>query len=114
MIVTLKNASDSNGKEFKGFMIQARVMADDSPVGTWKLPSLSDQLVQTVCPDDVRKPTSGYYNVYNNNYAYLLQTAATHIDGSQKTSITLSWKAPPAGTGAIRFRYVASWLCITI
>ena len=32
------------------------------------------------------------------------QTAATHINNNEKNSVTLSWTAPPAGTGAIRFR----------
>ena len=34
-----------------------------------------------------------------------MQTAATHTDNDGKTSIVLTWMAPPAGTGAIRFRY---------
>ena len=33
-----------------------------------------------------------------------LQTAATHINGTDKAFVILGWIAPPAGTGAIRFR----------
>jgi len=33
-----------------------------------------------------------------------MQTAATHTNANEKLSVTLMWVAPPAGTGAIRFR----------
>ena len=47
-IVILKSTADSNG--FKGFMIQARRMADDSAVGTWEV---SPPLYKTVCSGNV-------------------------------------------------------------
>ena len=34
-----------------------------------------------------------------------MQTAATHTNSNDKDSIVLTWMSPPAGTGAIRFRY---------
>ena len=34
-----------------------------------------------------------------------MQTAATHKNSTDKESVVLIWMAPPAGTGAIRFRY---------
>lgn len=37
-------------------------------------------------------------------YAYL-QTAATHTNDRDKEFVSLHWIAPPAGTGAIIFRY---------
>ena len=39
-------------------------------------------------------------------FCLFLQTAATHTNANEKTSVALSWTAPPAGTGAIRFRSV--------
>ncbi|XP_065906698.1 uncharacterized protein [Dysidea avara] len=67
--------------DFRGFMIQGRIVADDSPTGTF---TLSGTNYQAQC---------------RNN------TAATHTNGNVKTSVILSWTAPPIGTGAIRFRF---------
>ena len=35
------------------------------------------------------------------------QTAATHTSRDLKTSVAISWTAPPAGTGLIGFRYAS-------
>ena len=40
----------------------------------------------------------------------ILQTAATHIDSEDKEYVPLKWMAPPAGVGAIRFRFCVSIL----
>ena len=38
-------------------------------------------------------------------YLLHLQAAATHANNDFKYSVTVTWLAPPAGTGAVRFRY---------
>jgi len=38
------------------------------------------------------------------NHINYLQTAATHINDTDKYYVYLGWVAPPEGTGAIRFR----------
>jgi len=40
---------------FKGFMVQGRAVADDSPVGTWQVP-VDD--AKTVCDGEVRNQKS--------------------------------------------------------
>lgn len=97
LIVTLKSTSEAI---FRGFMIQGRVVADNSPVGTWQVQA---PVVQTVCNGEV----SWYFNVIQTviKCPLLTQTAATHVNRGLKRLVTLSWKAPSAGTGTIRFRY---------
>ncbi|XP_065899959.1 putative defense protein [Dysidea avara] len=68
--------------DFRGFMIQGRVMADDSPAGTFDDGSATDYQVQ--CNQD---------------------TAATHTGREEKTMVELLWIAPARGTGTIYFRY---------
>ena len=36
---------------------------------------------------------------------YYVQGSVTHMSGSDKPSITISWTSPPVGTGAIIIRY---------
>ncbi|XP_065906599.1 putative defense protein 3 isoform X2 [Dysidea avara] len=75
--ITMRGGSDPN---FRGFMIQGRVVADDSRTGMF---ASSGTNYQERCSN----------------------TAATHTNANEKTSVALSWTAPPAGTGPIRFRY---------
>ncbi|XP_065907195.1 putative defense protein 1 [Dysidea avara] len=79
--ITLRGGSTN--VDFKGFMIQGRVMADDSRTGTYFVPA-NNSYYQTQCDNE---------------------TAATHTNNTEKTYVRLYWTAPPAGTGTIRFRY---------
>ena len=79
-------------------MIQGRVVADDSPTGEF---TGGAGVSQPQCTDDVGQilqTYAAYLNFMNP------QTAATHVNNNEKTSVTLIWTAPAAGTGAIRFR----------
>ncbi|XP_065907830.1 putative defense protein [Dysidea avara] len=78
-IITLRGGATN--PKFIGFMIQAWLVADNSPVGKFASSGLN---YQAQCIDD---------------------TAATHTDNNEKTLVALSWTAPPAGTGAISFRF---------
>ena len=40
------------------------------------------------------------------NLIMSLQSAITHNTGSDKDSVTVSWTAPSAGSGAVTFAYV--------
>lgn len=66
-VVTLKSASNSLYKDFKGFMIQARVVADNSPVGSWELSSLP---IRALCPAKVRKPNNNVCNGKESSHGY--------------------------------------------
>ncbi|XP_065907241.1 putative defense protein 3 [Dysidea avara] len=71
----------TTGNRFRGFMIQGQTQPGGSPVGTF---AASGTNYQAVC---------------DNN------TAATHTNRADKTSVSLTWTAPPAGAGLIGFRY---------
>ena len=90
---------------FRGFMIQARRVADDSPVGYFMNNSMNDSMeYQPQCDDDVCKSLAVSYCYILIECTILLQTAATHTDSNDKEDVLLEWVAPPAGAGAIRFR----------
>ncbi|XP_065907202.1 putative defense protein [Dysidea avara] len=78
---TITMRGGPNDSNFRGFMIQGRLVADDSPTGTFA------------------DFGTNFQSQCNNN------TAATHTNGNQKTSVVLSWTAPPVGTGNITFRF---------
>jgi len=81
-------------------MIQGRTNPGNSPVGTFIDTGTN---YQTVCDSNV---CYMLLSIYSQHIVYaLLQTAATHIDSNFKSSVSLSWTAPPAGAGAIGFRY---------
>ena len=44
--------SGSGGEEFRGFLVQARTVADDSPVGTF-IDNGDDQALSSCTPPDV-------------------------------------------------------------
>ena len=46
--------SGSGGEEFRGFLVQARTVADDSPVGTF-IDNGDDQALSSCTPSDVHK-----------------------------------------------------------
>ncbi|XP_065907242.1 putative defense protein Hdd11-like [Dysidea avara] len=71
----------TTGTTFKGFMIQARRMADNSPVGMFAFDGLN---FKAQCTGN---------------------TSATHTNPDLKDMVMLPWTAPPAGTGGIYFRY---------
>ncbi|XP_065918054.1 uncharacterized protein [Dysidea avara] len=79
---TIRLLGSSSNMDFKGFMIQGRARADDSPVGSFDATGRTDY--QPQCDGD---------------------TAATHTSRAEKTSVDLTWKAPPAGTGELCFRF---------
>lgn len=70
----------SSNRDFKGFLVQGRVRASDSPAGSFG----SGTNYQSQCTGN---------------------SAATHTNRNEKTTVTLVWTAPPAGTGCICFRY---------
>ena len=91
----------SSNPDFKGFMIQGRTKADNSPVGTFNDTDKTDY--QTQCSGEVSSTAS--IKVHLLNICMLsTQTAATHTNRNEKTSVILTWKAPPLGTGSIHFR----------
>lgn len=70
--------------QFRGLLVQARSMADDSPVGSFTA-------------DD-----GGVTRLSSCDRA---DSAITHTSRSDKTSVDLSFTAPTAGTGPLRFRF---------
>ena len=50
-----------------------------------------------------------YDLVFTAAYSFMyLQAGLTHSSSSVKTSVSGTWTAPPAGTGAIRFRWLGT------
>ncbi|XP_065899813.1 reelin domain-containing protein 1-like [Dysidea avara] len=77
--ITLSGGADN--PNFRGFLIQGRVAADGSPTGQF---TGSAGVSQPQCDGD---------------------TAVTHVNNNEKTSVTVMWTAPAAGTGAVIFRF---------
>jgi len=120
--VTLSAAG--NHPIFRGFIIQGRLAADDSPgVGTFVTPPpgsvarLSSCNIPSVRKEIRPKPaaqarcmaplaTHAVAMLDEINLIMSLQSAITHNTGSDKDSVTVSWTAPYAGTGAVTFAYV--------
>jgi hypothetical protein len=74
-----------SGDTFRGFLLQARLLTDDTTlVGSFSNPSTDTQLSSCTPPE----------------------SGITHTSNSDKVSITGTWTAPPIGTGPIRFRYI--------
>ena len=83
-------------------MIQARTAADESPAGYFANYS---SLYQTQCDNDVSVHTYYPYGcAYICIYCIYMQAAATHTNNDLKQFLTVTWLAPPAGTGTVRFR----------
>lgn len=84
-------------------MIQAKTVADDSPTGYF-IDNGTEYKLQ--CDNNV-----SVHNCINTQppilhiICIIMQTAATHRNSTDKDSLVLIWISPPAGTGAIRFRY---------
>jgi len=93
---TVTMLGGENNTDFKGFMIQGRVLADDSHTGAFG----TGTYYQPQCDTNV----SEFYCITYLCWCVCTQTAATHTNDNEKSSVSLSWTAPPAGTGAIRFR----------
>jgi len=94
--VILRGGSDN--VDFRGFMIQGRMKADDSVVGNFVVGSK----YQTQC-DGVRSIRT----MYLQTLCYMCtQSAATHTNNNEKTTVILFWAAPPLGTGPVEFRSV--------
>jgi len=93
----MHGGSDPN---FLGFMIQGRVVADDSRTGIFA----SGTNLNLRC--DSVSPYMQQCMQIKVVFCLFLQTAATHTNAENKTSVPLSWTAPPVGTGPIRFRCV--------
>ncbi|CAI8037842.1 Neurogenic locus notch homolog protein 1 [Geodia barretti] len=74
--------SGSGGEQFRGFLVQARALADGSPVGTF-IDNRDDQTLSSCNPPE---------------------SAVTHSSSSLKSLVTLRWTAP-AGAGEIRFLF---------
>ncbi|XP_065899816.1 putative defense protein 3 [Dysidea avara] len=77
--ITLSGGADN--PIFRGFLIQGRVAADGSPTGQF---TGSAGVSQPQCDGD---------------------TAVTHVNNNEKTSVTVMWTAPAAGNGAVIFRF---------
>ena len=112
-----------NSPTFRGFFIQGRLAADDSlGVGTFVTPPpglvarLSSCSTPSVRerkllgrPEPAAKSKWGPVITYTDldavewNLILSLQSAITHTSRSDKDSVTVSWTAPSAGTGAVTF-----------
>ncbi|CAI8039689.1 Reelin domain-containing protein 1 [Geodia barretti] len=73
--------SGSGGEQFRGFLVQARAVADGFPVGTF-IDGGDDQTLSSCDPPE---------------------SAVTHTNSSLKTYLTLNWTAPLQGAGGINF-----------
>ncbi|CAI8006184.1 Scavenger receptor cysteine-rich type 1 protein M160 [Geodia barretti] len=73
----------SGSGDFRGLLVQARSIADNSPVGSFENISALTRLSSCNRAD----------------------SAITHSSRVDKTSVELSFTAPPAGTGPFRFQY---------
>ena len=112
----------TTGTAFKGFMIQARRVADDSPVGMFAFSGLN---FQAQCDGNVSVCVRTYVYaracvgeclcmsmctciekvmVLKLCNSIHLQTSATHTNNDPKEMVSLLWTAPPAQTGEIFFR----------
>lgn len=94
--------SGSGGEEFRGFLVQARTVADGSPVGVFT-DNGDDQTLSSCTPAEVSTILRMKY-CYMYMYITFLQSAITHSSNALKTSAALSWTAE--GTNDIMFLYV--------
>lgn len=84
--------SATAGTDFRGLLVQARLAADDSPLGgSFSIVDVQTKLSACSPPD----------------------SAVTHVGRTDKTSVTLEFTAPPEGTGAILFKYAVVDMFVT-
>ena len=97
--IVILQGSSSN-MDFRGFMIQGRVRADDLPVGTFG----NGTNHRYACDGNV-----SFVCLIRNMLLWLHYVDCCHShQQSWKTSVNLLWTAPPAGAGCICFRWVSS------
>lgn len=70
-------------RDFRGILVQARQVADSSPVGRFTVIDDNTKLSACMPPE----------------------SAVTHTSRSDKMSVYLSWTAPAANTGPVRFQW---------
>ncbi|CAI8037844.1 Neurogenic locus notch homolog protein 1 [Geodia barretti] len=75
--------SGSGGEQFRGFLVQARALADGSPVGTF-IDNGDDQTLSSCNPPE---------------------SAITHMNNSLKSSVMLKWTAPLQKTREVQFLF---------